>query len=193
MNDEDFYVTLIVIAVLAAIFALKYLLRGSPMLSVGPRIRAGPGWLMVSSSFLGMLLTLFSHRRSVLIDAREQKIHVRSRFLWFFRRHKIIPFDQVEKILYFLDDLNPGTLLEMTGDSVDCFKVQLRLLDRTDVHLGRFIGLGTFQRGWDNWDFLPDWLYSLEYTFDMSGAQAMQSREFLDRLKSTLGVPIGRP
>ena len=190
MGDLSPYILLLIIVVAAGI---KLLLRGSPLLSIAPRVAAGPGWLIATSSFPAMLLSLFSYSRAVCVDSDARQVHVRSRYLWFCRWHKVVRFDEVEKILYFLSDLSPATTIGATGDTIDRFKVQLRLHDGSDVHLTSFVGAGTFQRGWDTWWFLPDWLFTLERTFDMSGAQAIQSREFLDRLQRLLQVPVGRP
>lgn len=167
-------------------------MRGSILLSIGPRVLSGPDWLLATSSLPAAVLTLFSHRRYLTIDGRSRTIVIRRRLLWFVRRERSVAFTDVKNILYELDDLNVWTMIGMTGDTFDCYKVGLRLQDASELHLFSFLGAGTFQRGWDSAPWMPDWFFAVESTFDMSGAQSIQSSQFIEKLQELLNVPLGR-
>ena len=84
------------------------------------------------------------------------------------------------------------TALDVTGDTLDCYAVKLRLYGSEDVHLFHFFGEGEFQRGvfypWESW--LPDWFFWRERALDMSGAQEVDSRSFVELLSKYIGVSI---
>jgi hypothetical protein len=187
--------TLITVVGLLLLFgAFAGLLGGSRLFSVAPAIYTGPGWLIAKTSFRGRLLSLFSMRRSVTVDATRRTVTIVHRVLWLAARRRVVPFAKVEKILFSLSDLNPLAAPDLQHSSIDSFAVSLGLTDGREVHLFRFLGQGVFQTGWDSLceQWIPDAVYDFFNRFHLSGAQAADSREFVNHLQKLLGVPVDR-
>jgi hypothetical protein len=187
--------TLITVVGLLLLFgAFAGLLSGSRLFSVAPAIYTGPGWLIAKTSFRGRLLSLFSMRRSVTVDATRRTVTIVHRVLWLAARRRVVPFAKVEKILFSLSDLNPLAAPDLQHSSIDSFAVSLGLTDGRQVHLFRFVGQGVFQTGWDSLceQWIPDAVYDFFNRFHVSGAQAADSREFVNHLQHLLGVPVDR-
>lgn len=127
-----------------------------------------------------------------MIDRLSQMVEIRRRLFWFFRRTRRIPFGHIDKILYSYQDWSMTNALDVSGDTLDCYAVQLRLYGYEDVHLFNFFGEGEFQRGafrpWEEW--LPDWFYWRERALDMSGSQEADSRRFAELLSEWTGAAV---
>jgi hypothetical protein len=187
--------TLITVVGLLLLFgACAGLLSGSRLFSVAPAIYTGPGWLIAKTSFRGRLFSLFSMRRMVTVDATRRTVTIVHRVLWLAARRRVVPFAKVETILYSLTDLNPLVEPDLQHSSIDAFAVSLGLTDGRQVHLFRFVGQGVFQTGWDSLceQWIPDAVYDFFNRFHISGAQAADSREFVNHLQELLGVPVDR-
>jgi hypothetical protein len=187
--------TLITVVGLLLLFgAFAGLLSGSRLFSVAPAIYIGPGWLIAKTSFRGRLFSLFSMRRTVTVDATRRTVTIVHRVLWLAAKRRVVPFAKVDKILYSLSDLNPLAAPDLQHSSIDSFAVSLGLTDGRHVHLFRFVGQGVFQTGWDSLceQWIPDAVYDFFNRFHISGAQAADSREFVNHLQQLLGVPVDR-
>jgi hypothetical protein len=158
-------------------------------LSFGPRIKKRDDKLIVSTGWPLRLVTLGTCYRRMVVDVGHKIITVRSRWLWLFGRTKCIPFQAIKAVTYGYGDASPGAELSWAHDSVDVFSVGLRLRDKTEVHLFRFWGDGTFSND-GPW---PDWMYWQEYLFDTCGTQETDSRAFVNLLSKMIGVRVQPP
>ncbi|MFN0195811.1 MAG: hypothetical protein ACKVT0_03650 [Planctomycetaceae bacterium] len=158
-------------------------------LSICPRIRKQGERLVISTSIFVWLLFLGSLYRIVLVDPSGQWIAVNSRYLWFIRRRRKIPFTSILAITYGYEDVSADSWFSSTYNTYDWFKVGLRLNDESEVHLFNFVGEGSFV----NESVLPDWFFWADYTFDITGAQESESRLLVDLLAQMINVKVIPP
>jgi hypothetical protein len=156
-----------------------------PFLSLGPRIEKSGERLIARTSFVQALLCLGLFRRLVEVDPARKVVSVRDRRCWLFSREKSIRFDLIKDIIYRYDDFSIG-LGWSAGQSTDCFRVGLRLLNLDEVFLFSFSGAGTFV----NNSVWPDWMFWEQYALDFSGTQESHSRAFVEILMKMVGVSL---
>jgi len=171
--------------------ALAFLLRGSRLLSVCPCVRKDVGRLTAWTSWRGWLLSLTLLHRRVVVDSARREIIIDRRVFWIIRRRRVIPFGEVEAIIYSYEDWGGGTSSGFTGEAIDLFAVKLRLHSRETVHLFYFFGEGGFVHG-GSLDWFPEWWYWPRRLLDASGSQENDSRAFVDRLQNLLDVEVRR-
>jgi hypothetical protein len=140
------------------------------------------------------LLSLFSMRRTVTVDAQKRVVTIADRLFWFAGKKRAIPFTRIEKIVYSLADLHPLAVPEFEHHTIDDFQVCLGLVDGSEVTLFQFVGPGVFQPGWDSLteQWIPDAFYDFVNRFQISGAQGVESRQFVNQLQHLIGVPVVR-
>ncbi len=183
-----------IVGLLVMLGAFVGVLSGSWLFSVSPEIHKGPGWLIARTSFRGRLLSLFSMRRTVTVDAQKRMVTIADRLFWFAGKRRAIPFTRIEKILYSLCDLHPLAVPELEHHTIDDFQVCLGLVDGSELTLFQFVGPGAIQTGWDSLaeQWIPDAFYDFFNRFQVSGAQAVESRQFVNQLQHLIGVPVER-
>jgi hypothetical protein len=154
--------------------------------SICPRVQKENGRLVATTAWRLRLLTLGAYLRRVTVDPKKEVIQIETHWLWLFQRRRRIVFERVTAVSFGYRDLAlvaPWTLIH---DSVDLFKVGLRLREGEDVGLCSFYGDGTFR---NNGPF-PDWFYWNDYLFDLSGTQESESRAFVELLGKMINVPV---
>ena len=157
------------------------------LLAICPRVKKESGRIVARTAWRVRVLLFGMLYREVVIDPTCKTIEIVSRYLWFIRRRRTIPFSRVHAVTYGCDDLSPD--ISYSHDSFDWFNVGLRFHDRSEVHLFNFIGDGTFTNNGP----LPDWFYWNEYAFDLSGSQEKESRLFVDLVSKMIGVSVMPP
>lgn len=133
-------------------------------------------------------------RRTVTVDAQKRMVTIADRLFWLAGKKRAIPFTRIEKIVYSLSDLHPLAVPELEHHTVDDFDVSLGLVDGSEVSLFQFVGPGVYQTGWDSLteQWIPDAFYDFFNRFQISGAQAVESRHFVNQLQHLIGVPVER-
>jgi hypothetical protein len=69
-------------------------------LSVAPKIEVKGDHIHGCTAWAGQLLVLFTYCRWVTIDRLRQQVSVTTRWFWFWKVDRIIPFDRVSRIVY---------------------------------------------------------------------------------------------
>jgi len=156
------------------------------LLSLSPRIRADESRLMASTPWILRILTLGLWLRLVIVDRSSQTVTLRRRVAWLFLQTEVIPFDQIAGVTYGYEDEHPFAGLFGAHDSLDHYLVGLRVFGREEMRLFSFLGEGMFTNNGP----LPDWWYWDEYLADFTGAQARESRLFVQLLSQMIGVTI---
>jgi hypothetical protein len=154
-----------------------------------PRIRHEPSKIIAETGWLTLILLLGTVYRRVTVNREKAKITITSRYLWLIRRRRGIKFAWVKAITYGYTSLTTESMTSLAYDSKDCFKVGLRLIDETEVHLFSFVGDGEFI----NDSGLPDWMFVFPRLVDSVGDQQWQSKKLVDILASMLGTTIVPP
>ncbi len=164
--------------------------RATRLLSVCPRLQKESGCIVATTSWRVCLLLLGMLYRRVVVDPKKRRVTIESRYLWFIKRRRSIPFSKVTAVTYGYEDLNPNSVLAYSAyNSCDLFTVGLQLNGYTQLHLFNFLGDGTFT----NSGPLPDWVYWPDRVFDVSGSQERESRVFVDVLSKLIGVTVVPP
>lgn len=159
-----------------------------PFLSVCPKIARNKDRLVARTSLTGLLLSLGCVYRRVVVDPGHKRIVIHRRLFWLFAKRRVIPFHRVAAIVYAYDDWNPGTSWGWAGNTMDHFRVGLKLADGDEVHLFHFAGEGAFV---NNSPF-PDWMFWPDYVCDLAGSQVGESRAFADLLTKMTGAPLSK-
>ncbi|MGA2061392.1 MAG: hypothetical protein ABSG67_12990 [Thermoguttaceae bacterium] len=179
----------LVLAGMLLVIVLHGLLYRSRFLAICPKVKDEGDELIACTSLAGWLLSLTLIFRRVDVDAQRKVVVINRRLFWFFKSAKVIPFGQIQEINYEYEDLGPFTSLGLTGDSKDCFSVNLRLVDDSTVHLFNFLGEGDFEPGLMNPLFSLRW-YLAKMFLAFCGSQEETSRQFVDRLEKLIGVKV---
>ncbi len=179
----------LVLAGLLLVILLHGMLYRSRFLAICPKVRDEGDELIACTSIAGWLLSLTLIYRRVTVDARRKVVVISRRLFWFFKSAKAIPFEYIQEIDYGYEDWSPFTSLGLTGDSKDCFSVNLRLVDDSTVHLFDFLGEGEFEPGVLNPLFSLRW-YLAKMLLAFCGSQEESSRQFVDRLEKLIGVKV---
>lgn len=166
------------------------------LFAICPRIRNDSGRIVASTAWRLRLLLLGTVYRQVVIDPANEKVSIRSRYLWLIRFHRLVRFSQIQAVTYGYVDESPFANLPIAGDSFDWFSVGLRFDDDSEVHLFSFIGDGTFVNNGE----LPDWMHKKWdwhswklYQPDIVGSQEKESRVFVDVLSEMIGASVVPP
>ncbi len=161
--------------------------------SLCPRLHKDEGQLRAVTGWRVWLMTLGMAYREVVIDPRKRTIRVHDRVLWLFSWTRKARFERVRAVTYGYTDENSFGGFNKVRDTLDIFKVGLRLHAKGGSdehwHLFRFMGDGSFV----NDGPFPDWLYWDEYLFDVSGTQQRESRVFVDLLARMIGTEVTPP
>jgi hypothetical protein len=184
---------LIVIAVfLAALFIVLVFnvrLYHNRLLAICPKVIDSNDRLVARTSWIAWFLMLTLLSRKVVVDAKKHRVFIKRRLFWFCVSIFSIPFDQIEKISYNYEDWGPFTGVGLTGNTKDCFSVNLQLVNGEDVHLFNFLGEGTFEARAPNPLLSFSW-YWAKMLLAFSGSQEDDSRRFVDRLEELIGAPV---
>lgn len=158
-------------------------------LSTGPRICKEGERIIASTGYVTRLLSFGTMFREVTVDTKMKKVRIRNRKFWFWDSTRTVGFDKIKHVTYGYRDESLGAMFSWSHDTIDSFLVGLRFINDTEMHLFTFAGEGTFT----NHGPLPDWLYWEEYATDLSGAQEVESRMFIDLLSEIIGVSVVPP
>ena len=140
---------------------------------------------MARTAMVPQLLSLFSYRKLMCADRADRTLTIWTRFLWFIRRKKIIPFDLIKRIDYAYTSLpTKWSLFFGTTDEMDWFKVSLELHGDKQVSLFSFFGEGSVETG------LGGVIFGGDQVFDFAGDQEGVSGDFVDLLKAYTGKTL---
>jgi hypothetical protein len=92
------------------------------LLRVAPNIEVESDSVHGCTPWAAQLLVLFSYSRCVTVNRRHQQVAVTTRWFWFWRSERTIPFDRVSRIIYRaqgLPSLSPWRYLSLR-DSDTC-------------------------------------------------------------------------
>ena len=171
------------------VIILHGILYRSRFLAICPKVKDEGDELFACTSIAGWLLSLTFIYRQVTVDSRRKVVVISRRLFWFLKSVNVIPFEHIQGIDYEYEDWGAFTSLGLTGDSKDCFSVNLRLVDDSIVHLFNFMGEGDFEPGVLNPLFSLRW-YLAKVLLAFCGSQEETSRQFVDRLEKLIGVRV---
>jgi hypothetical protein len=161
-------------------------------LSIAPSIETHGRSLVVRTSFLLRLLSLFSYDRLVRFDPMRKSIHIHTRRFWLFQSDREVPFSRVSYIDY--DFKSWGTSWAWMwrwgaerADQVESFRVAVALKDPEElVPIAAFRGEGSSMTG------AAGVLFG-DSLVDAEGDQEDTSRSFVEVLERLLDTRVGRP
>jgi len=163
----------------------------SSLLAIKPAVSVEGDLLRARTALVAQFLTLFSYCRRVFVDRAREKVGVETKYLWFFRSRRMIPFAEVAYIDMSFSSMGTSWGWSSDGhgatDQVEKFTVSLFLDSNEEVRLFSFVGEGACQTGWSGALFGGDSL--VDYAGDQEGA----ARQFARALKEFIGVTIGKP
>ncbi len=160
------------------------------LLSLSPRIRRDGDSLVVTTGLVSMALTLGTWRRRLEIKPLERSLCLEDAICYFWHKRRTLRFDQVQAVTYgYVDEAAAANWLSWGHDTVDNFRVGLRLKDDQEIHFFAFYGAGAFQHD----GVFPDWWFWDEYLFDAVGTQETTSRRFVDLLCRLFDVAVIPP
>jgi hypothetical protein len=70
------------------------------LLRVAPTIEVESDQVHGCTPWVAQLLVLFSYKRRVTVNRRQQRVVVETRWFWFWESARTIPFDRVSRIVY---------------------------------------------------------------------------------------------
>lgn len=159
----------------------------SGLLTLGPRVWHRGGRLYVRTSRLLRLLSLWSHSRTVVVDPKMRRVEIHSRDLWAWTRHRLIPFARIDHLDYRYGSLPTSfSMFHGTTDRVEKFTIEVVLENGEQVHLASFRGEGAAMTG------MSGVLLGGDAMIDYAGNQEAASRDLVELLVDTIGVPLGK-
>jgi hypothetical protein len=171
--------------------AMSLIHRRSRLLSVAPSLTLAEDWLRATTNDVWVVLSLFSYRRQVHVDARTRRITVRERRFWRTRETRV-DVDAVAHIEYgfaslgtsFFGTYSSGRATLQSADTVERFHVGLLLKDGRRLPLFSFVGDGERMNG------LLGVLLG-DSIVDFSGEQEEDSYAFVKALQDLTGLQLG--
>lgn len=154
-----------------------------------PRIRYASAKIIAETGGLTSLLLLGTAYRRVTVNSQKARITIASRYLWFIRRKRVIEFSMVKAITYGHAKMTPQSLISGPYDTKDSFRVGLRLIDETEVHLFSFVGGGLFI---NNSAWL-DWMYLFTEENNNAVDKEWSAKRLVEILESMLGRTVVPP
>jgi len=162
----------------------------SRLFSICPRVRKSEGKLVACTALRLRILTLGALYREVVIDPKQRIVRIRRRTFWSWRRTEQIPFALVTAVAYgYSGTGGVGDWWRGATDTLDAFRVGLRLDGLEEIHLFWFLGDGPFS----NYGPLPDWLFWNESQNHPRGTQETESCAYAETLSRLIGVPVAPP
>ena len=160
--------------------------------SIAPSVETHGRSLVVRTSFLLRMLSLFSYDRLVRFDSMRKQIHVHTRRFWLFNSDREIAFARVSYIDY--DFKSWGTSWAWMwrwgaerADQVESFRIALALKNPEElVPIAAFRGEGSAMTG------AAGVLFG-DSIVDAEGDQKDTSRTFVEVLERLLETRVGRP
>ncbi|MDW8424636.1 MAG: hypothetical protein RMK51_01790 [Meiothermus sp.] len=159
------------------------------LFSIGPRIQKQGARLVVTTALRLRILSLGAFCRQVVVEPRKGWLMIHDRQFWFVERTRLIPFEQVEVVIYGFEDWTFGGWFFRARNTQELFRVGLRLRSGRELDLFRFYGEGPFV----NESYLPDWWFWDEFATDATGTQEQESRLLVELLSKMIGVRVDRP
>jgi hypothetical protein len=138
--------------------------------------------------FLLQLVSFFSIKRQIRVDATTRKVTIHARKWWFVNSSETIPFASISHI--DISEITVGTSPGYTPDGVgwrDQQENYIPFLITTNgkrVELLSFYGEGSVHTGW--WGVLLG-----DQIIDFKGRQEKRAREFATRVAQMVGVTFG--
>lgn len=159
----------------------------SGLLTLGPRVWHRGGRLYLRTSRFVRLLTLWSHARTVIVDPKLRRVEIQTRDLWAWTRHRLIPFARIDHLDYRYGSLPTSfSMFHGTTDRLEKFTIELVLDDGERVHVTSFRGEGAAMTG------MSGVLLGGDALIDYAGTQEAASRDLVELLMETMGVPLGK-
>ena len=163
------------------------------MVTIAPNVEVQTDSVHACTPWLARLLWLFSYCRCVTVQRQLQRVVISTRWLWFWQRVRVVPFDRISRIIYRAQRL-PNL----------AFWRYLSLADSDPSESAFFlisIGLKSDSHGYSDelslftvWEDLPrerDWLDKLAGVPDNDGLIGDESpRAIVEILHEYLRVPI---
>lgn len=172
---------------------MSLLRHRSRLLSVAPSLTLGEHWLRAVTNVAWVVLSLFSYRRELHVDARTRRITLRERRLWSTTVTRV-DFDAIDHIEYGYTDLTTSLFTSVdawrlslqSADNIEHFRVGLKLKDGRQLPLFSFIGDGEKMNG------LLGVLMG-DSLIDFTGEQEDDSYAFVKALQDVTALQLGPP
>jgi hypothetical protein len=165
------------------------------LLRVTPKIEVTSDQVQGNTPWLAQLVVLFAYRRSVLIDRRRQLVLVTTRWLWFWKVTRTIPFERVSRIIYRaqgLPSLSPMRYVSLgSWDWYDSafFLISIGIKGAVDDRHTR--DELTLFSVWQQQPRQPDWLDKLAGVRENAYSIGDESAGAIVKvLREYLGVPV---
>ena len=157
----------------------------SGLLTLAPRVWSEGTRLHIRNNLLLRCLTLFGHVHTVVVDARQECVEVRRRWLWLLVRERRIPFERIAYVDYSFHSLITSCTGGMrAADQLESFRISLVLDDDSWITVCSYRGEGTAMTGWRG-------VFFGDSAIDSGGNQEAASRRLVDTLTGLLDVPLG--
>ena len=163
----------------------------SQLLTFRPSIIETKNSIIIETSFLKKLISLFAYMHKIEIIPSLKKINVNSKFAWFFHSFIQLDFDDVCYIDYSYESWGTSWGRTSSGigahDEVERFAVYLVTKNEEKYFVCSFCGEGSVSTGWTGV------LLGGDSIVDYAGTQGNESRQFVEYLSELIGVSLGKP
>jgi len=161
------------------------------ILTLRPSIYESRESLIIKTSFITGLLTLFLNCRKVEIVPSRRMLQFSNRRAYFFTSHKIVDFEKVWYVEYSFGSMGTGWGWTSSGfgrhDQLESFSISIVTKEERTYPVCTFRGEGSRCTGWTGV------LLGGDALVDFSGTQDQESRKLAKYLAGLLGVTIGKP
>ena len=163
----------------------------SQLLTFRPSIIETKDSIIIETSFLKKLFSLFSYMHKIEIIPSLKKINISRKFAWFFHSFIQLDFDDVCHIDYSYESWGTSWGRTSSGigahDEVERFAVYLVTKNEEKYFVCSFYGEGSVSTGWTGV------LLGGDDVVDYAGTQGNESRQFVEYLSELIGVSLGKP
>jgi hypothetical protein len=166
------------------------------LLRIAPNIEVGSDRVHGCTPWAARLVVLFFYSRCVTINRRSQLVHIATRWFWFWRSERTIPFNRVSRIIYraqALPSTSPLRYLSLLGnsDTSDSAFFLIAIAIKAAAEDRRSTDELTLFSVWEQQPRERDWVDRLAGINQNSGNIGDEcSGAIVDILHEYLGVPI---
>jgi hypothetical protein len=153
-----------------------------------PKIIYDSNRITARTCILLQLFTLFSMKRTVLVDSKCRRVTISTRSWWILNSSERIPFEAIRHIgiSEMTVGKEPGYTPEGMGwrDQQENYLPYIMTNDGRIIELLSFYGEGSVHTGWLG-------VVLGDQIIDFRGRQEKRAREFAERVSKLVGVPCG--